>query len=124
MGRMRFHKMIYEFCQLVCSIFCLTVFMISTATAQQSDVRLQVQIENGKTQFQMGEIIPLKLSFTSSTPKKYQINLATYDRSGRMNYEKFMVEPESGWSDPLKAYFASGTFLGGGLTNFKFLSQE
>ncbi|HEY0320613.1 MAG TPA: hypothetical protein VGC66_06670 [Pyrinomonadaceae bacterium] len=94
------------------------------AIRQSPDVRLQVQTESGRTRFQMGEIIPLKLAFTSSAVKKYQINMATYDRSGRMNYEKFMVEPESGISDPLHSYFAYGGFIGGGISSSQFLSQE
>ncbi len=93
-------------------------------TQHQQGGRLDVQTTNGKTQFRIGEIIPLKLSFTSSSAKKYQINLAAYDRSGRMNYEKFTIQPVDGWSDPLLAYFARGAFMMGGLTNFSFLSQE
>lgn len=88
------------------------------------DVRLQVQTESSRTQFRIGEIIPLNLSFTSSAVRKYQLNMAAYDRSGRMSYEKFMVEPDGASSDPLRAYFAYGGFMEGGLTNFKFLSQE
>src|ERR1051325_2632647 len=65
-----------------------------TPAPQPRDVRLAVETGNGKSQFQIGEIIPLKLTFTSSAPKKYQISMASYDRSGRMAYEKFMVEPE------------------------------
>ncbi len=93
-------------------------------TQTPQDVRLQVQIDGGKTQFQTGEIVPLKLSFTSSAAKKYQINMATYDRSGRMNYEKFLIEPESGWSDPLQTYFRNGASMMGGLTTFDFLSLK
>src|ERR1044071_6698478 len=57
----------------------------SGGTTEPQDVRLSVDTGNGKTQFQIGETIPLKLSFTSAAVKKYQINLATYDRSGRMH---------------------------------------
>jgi hypothetical protein len=101
-----------------------TASVSAPASAQSSDVRLQVQTENGRTQFQMGELIPLKLSFTSSALKKYQINMASYDRSGRMGYEAFLLEPETGWSDPLHTYFAYGGFMGGGLSTSKFLSRE
>jgi hypothetical protein len=49
--------------------------------------------------------------------------MATYDRSGRMNYEQFLVSPTDDTHDPLQLYFGSvGGFLGGGLTSFKFLS--
>ena len=34
------------------------------------------------------------------------------------------MEPDSGWSDPLKSYFSSfAGFMGGGLINFEFLSE-
>jgi hypothetical protein len=118
----------YPLCAFVwLTLSCSTYLCWSSARAlsqQPKDIGLQVKTENGRTKFQTGELIPLKLSFTSSAAKKYQINMASYDRSGRMNYEKFLVEPESGWSDPLQAYFASGAFMMGGLTNFRFLSEE
>jgi len=99
--------------------------MPSVGLSQQPrDVRLQVQTADGTTRFRMGEVIPLKLSFTSSADKKYSINLATYDRSGRMHYEDFLVEPEAGWSDPLKDYFSGGLYMMGGLTSFDLLSAE
>jgi hypothetical protein len=101
-----------------------TASVRGASSTQALDVRLQVETESGRTQFQMGEIIRLKLTFTSTAQKKYQINMASYDRSGRMNYETFLAQPEAGWSDPLEAYFAYGGFIGGGMTTFKFLSQE
>jgi hypothetical protein len=91
---------------------------------QPRDVRLQVEVADGNTRFRIGEVIPLKLSFNSSAAGKYQINLATYDRSGRMNYEDFMLEPDAGWSDPLEDYFSGGGFMMGGLTGFDFLSGK
>jgi hypothetical protein len=88
-----------------------------------ADVEFRVQTTDGRTRYRIGEIIPLKLSFTSTAPKKYQINMASYDRSGRMHYEGFHIEPKDGWSDPLKLYFSGGFFLGGGLTGFEILSE-
>ncbi|HKS41122.1 MAG TPA: hypothetical protein VJX74_10965 [Blastocatellia bacterium] len=109
------------------ALICLVAILSTTfaVTPQQTqDAWLRVQTASGKTQFQIGEIIPLKLSFTSSAAKKYQISMATYDRSGRMNYEKFLVEPEAGWSDPLRSYFVSGGSSIGGLAGIQLLSQE
>ncbi len=121
----------------LCAITCLALSLSSGLSGaapsrtfaapciiQSPDVRLQVETENGNSQFQIGEIVPLKLSFTSGAPKKYQISMATYDRSGRMGYEEFQVQPSGGWSDPLRAYFAYGGFIGGGLRSFRFLSQQ
>ena len=67
-----------------------------TTYDQPADVRLQAETYNGRTRFQIGEIIRLKLSFTSSAPKKYQINMAEYDRSGRKNYEDFTLAGSGG----------------------------
>lgn len=91
---------------------------------QPQDVRFVVETADGRTRFRIGETIPLNLSFTSSAAKKYQINLAAYDRSGRMHYETFAVEPDEGWSDPLRAYFVGGAHMMGGFTNFRFLSPR
>ena len=91
---------------------------------QPQDVRFVVETANGQTRFRVGETIPLKLSFTSSAAKKYQINLAAYDRSGRMSYETFAVEPDGNWSDPLRAYFAGGAHMMGGLSTSRFLSSR
>lgn len=113
---------------LICLVLALSFGRQSTTFAvtpqQTQDSWLRVQTASGKTQFQIGEIIPLKLSFTSSAAKKYQISLATYDPSGRMGYEKFLIEPEAGWSDPLRPYFVGGGFSIGGLERIQLLSQE
>ena len=87
-----------------------------------SEVQLRISTSSGK--FYSGEVIPLDLAFSSVVPKRYQINLARYDRSGRMGYEQFVVEPKESTQDPLYLYFNSiGAFMGGGLTNFEFLSS-
>jgi hypothetical protein len=84
-----------------------------------------LRVSTKASAYRQGELIPLELSFTSRVANRYQINMAKYDRSGRMRYEKFLVEPADGTEDPLAAYFKSGTgFLVGGLTNFQFLSDS
>jgi hypothetical protein len=85
----------------------------------------QLQLSVTKTKFRAGELIPLELEFTSAASDRYQINLATYDRSGRMSYEQVLLDPKEGTSDPLELYFNSAWgFLGGGLTGFKLLSTS
>jgi hypothetical protein len=42
--------------------------------------------------------------------------MAQYDRSGRMNYEHFIISPAPDAVDPLPTYTGSM----GGLTNFRF----
>src|ERR1041384_1812356 len=95
------------------------------ATAQTgSPVHLELKCAKSPCTFQIGEVIPIELSFTAAVPKDYQMNMASYDRSGRMRYERFHAAPEDGTHDPLRTYFAFGGFIGGGLTNFQFLSPE
>ena len=90
-----------------------------------ADVRLTAAIQGGQTTFRVGEVIPLELSFTSSSEKKYQLDLATYDRSGRLGEETFAIRPESGWVDPLYLYFhAILGFIGGGLRGIGVLSSK
>ncbi len=88
--------------------------------AAQTDQPVRFELKCGKApcSFRMGEVIPIELSFSANAPRKYQLNMARYDRSGRMPYEQFHVTPEDGTHDPLHAYFAFGGFLGGGLTTF------
>jgi hypothetical protein len=80
-----------------------------------------VSIAGNQTEFHIGETIPLQLAFSSPVKDRYQINMAQYDRSGRMNYEHFNISPAGGVVDPLEGHLGGG---GGGLTGFKFLTPE
>jgi hypothetical protein len=81
---------------------------------------LEVSIATNQREFHIGETVPLQLSFSSAVKDRYQVNMAQYDRSGRMNYEHFSVSPSEGAVDPLPTYTGGM----GGLTNFKFLTPE
>lgn len=85
-----------------------------------SNVVLDVAVADNKQEFHIGETIPLRLSFSSRVKNRYQVNMAQYDRSGRMNYEHFSVIPADGAVDPLPTYQGSM----GGLTNFQFLTGD
>ena len=90
-----------------------------------SDVQLIAQTQGGQTTFRIGEVIPIDLSFTSTSPQAYEFDTATYDRSGRLNTESFAIEPRNGWDDPLDAYFHSyPCFMGGGLRGSEILSAR
>jgi hypothetical protein len=90
-----------------------------------SDLQLRVRVRDGQTTFRIGEIIHLDLEFTSTSKDKYQLDTATYDRSGRLNAEEFAIQPGTGWDDPLSVYFHSyGAFMGGGLRGFAVLSSK
>src|ERR1035438_10344182 len=57
--------------------------------------------------FHPGERIPLTLEFSSTAPDKYRLNAATYDRSGRLPTEAFVLDRDD-VADPLIDYFGSG----------------
>ena len=71
-------------------------------------INFKVSVVGKRNEFHIGEIIPIKLSFSSRINNRHQVNEATYDRSGRMNYERFAVTPADGAEDPLASYFANG----------------
>jgi hypothetical protein len=104
------------------------VLLLPPLAAQQPTKALEpvlaVQTAGGQTTFHIGERIPLELRFTSANAGRYRATNAHYDRSGRMHYESFTVQPDSGWADPLSAYFSSGAFFGGGLFNYETLSDK
>jgi hypothetical protein len=90
-----------------------------------ADVRLVLSVRGDRSTFRIGEVIPLELAFTSSSPKKYQIDKATYDRSGRLGLETWAIQPDGGFDDPLAIYFGSfSAFIGGGLRGFEVLSDK
>lgn len=113
--------------------FAFLLFMTSSgAHAQNIDAQKQAAHTSGatlhifttKSTFYLGEVIPIELNFSSSSPHRYLLNLARYDRSGRMSHDKFNVTPDADWTDPLRSYFNSfAGFLGGGLSNAAFLSE-
>jgi hypothetical protein len=94
-----------------------------SAPAPSRDPLLIIATRNNQANFHVGEIIPLDLAFTSPSPNTYQLDTATYDRSGRLNEDNFVVEPSTGFDDPLRLYFRSYKgFMAGGLRGFKGLS--
>ncbi|MDQ2950094.1 MAG: hypothetical protein M3Y27_29850 [Acidobacteriota bacterium] len=103
-------------------ILC-ALLLIGRESSAATDASLRIITRNSETKFQRGELIPLDLSFTTGSTKRFSINMAQYDRSGRMRWETFAVNPSEGTTDPLAIYFnAFRGFLGGGLTNFQYLS--
>jgi hypothetical protein len=108
------------------TLFSILSFSVATVAAQSkppldSNVILQVTIVGNQQEFHIGETIPLLLSFKTMVKDTYQVNMAQYDRVGRMNYERFSVSPVEGVVDPLPPSY-SGSM--GGLTNFKFLAPD
>ena len=55
------------------------------------ELSFTLRLKNNRKQFQLGEIIPLELSFASSKPNAYTLDAATYDRSGRLHSDYFVI---------------------------------
>ncbi len=91
------------------------------AASSASDVRLALALKDGRNVFQEGEIVPLVLSFTSTTKNRYWADVRNYDRSGRLSTEYYCVEPEA--PDPLDSYFRSSGGMGGGLGSTRELGE-
>ena len=99
--------------------------MVSTAAGQSTpqvddNVILEISLARGQQTFRIGETIRLNLSFKSQVRNHYELNMAQYDRSGRMSYERFVVSPAEGAVDPLPTYTSSM----GGITNHQYLKSE
>jgi len=88
------------------------------AGSSVSDVRFDLALKGHGATFQAGEIIPLVLSFTAETKDRYSADTREYDRSGRLDIERYCVEPEA--PDPLESYFKLG-HIGGGLGGIQAL---
>src|SRR5579862_5752227 len=104
-------------------IVCLAAMVCGLASG--SDLQFTLRVDGDRSTFRIGEVIPVSLSFTSSSPQKYRVDMATYDRSGRLGAEIWAVEPQPGWDDPLFRYFHSFMgFIGGGLRGIEVLSAK
>ena len=70
-------------------------------------------------------MIPIQLEFTSPIAKRFVVDNAIYDRSGRLTIDEFSLEPNERVSDPLLDYFGSGAgFIGGGLRGMPVLGDK
>ena len=70
-------------------------------------IRLTLRLPDGRLQFRPGEIIPVELEFSSATPKRFTVDGATYDRSGRLTIDEFVIDRIDDVSDPMLDYFGS-----------------
>src|SRR6185312_11903615 len=102
------------------AIGCLSLLPIA---AQQLKPAVEIRTAGGQTTFHMGERISIILSLTGPDNKKYGIDTASYDRSGRLTIDSFDATPATGWSDPLTQYFSRG-FMMGGLRGSEQLSSK
>jgi hypothetical protein len=88
-------------------------------------VTLTLRIADGRRQFRPGEVIPIELTFNSNVPKRFVVDGATYDRSGRLTIDEFRLAPIARVTDPMLDYFAAaGAFIGGGLRSMGTLGEK
>src|SRR5437868_9733881 len=89
------------------------------------DLSSTLQLKNKQVRFHPGEIIPLELRFASSLPNAYVMDNAGYDRSGRLDIDKFVIDRNEDAIDPLHEYYTGGLFwfMGGGLRGIAALDE-
>ena len=117
------------------AVAVLAILSLSAATSFESrhsndlagnpsDLHFSLSSPAGQRTFHIGERIPLTLSFTSDTPAKYKLNAASYDRSGRLPTEEFVMEKDV--PDPYLDYYGAGVLggIGGGLRGNPVLGAE
>src|SRR5882724_4298500 len=107
-------------------IGCLIVVPLAGETFDQRHQRESAAANPPDLQFRLiapgtsrpGQRIPITLEFSSSSPDKYRLDAATYDRSGRLPSEEFVAERDD-VVDPFQDYFGTGvlgSIMGGGRT--------
>ena len=110
-----------RFCRFLSSCLFLTL-VFPALVSGQGGASLAIGFAGGNNQFRLGEVIPIELSFSASLPDTYDMESRNYDRSGRLDMERFHVTPPG--RDPLESYFSEGAFVGGGLGGPRPLNSE
>jgi hypothetical protein len=103
-------------------LLIVIVMLAGRAFPQAEGVSLAIRFAGGTSQFHVGEVIPIELSFAASVPNTFDLSARDYDRSGRLNIEQFHVTPSG--RDPLADYYAQGIFIVGGLGSSRVLGTE
>lgn len=85
------------------------------------DVSFTIRFVNDQKQFRQGEVIRLEMRFASSSPETYRLDTATYDCRGRLDMDKFHIEPNTGFVDPMRDHLG---ILGGGFRGSATLKEE
>jgi hypothetical protein len=80
------------------------------------DVDFTIKFKNDQTKFRQGQIIPIELRFSTASGDRYNFLNRTYDRSGRLYLDGFVIDKAEKTFDPLYDYFhRGGMFSMGGL---------
>ena len=87
------------------------------------DIAFRIDLE--KKSFHMGETIVLAMSFSSTVPNRYHLEMRTQDRIGRENAtERLLLTPAEGAVDPLRDYFHGEPAGMGGIGSMATLSER
>jgi hypothetical protein len=78
---------------------------------EDGEAQLAIHFVDGQARFHVGEVVPIELEFSASLPGGYEIDMAGYDRSGRLGMEQFHVTLVA--RDPLHNYYAELVSVGG-----------
>jgi hypothetical protein len=92
--------------------------------ASPDGVFLTIRTADGRTRFGQNEIVRLDMAFSGRAAGLHALNLATYDRSGRLGIDRVCIDPADGTVDPLGDYYASFGFVGGGLSGGRNLAPD
>jgi hypothetical protein len=77
-------------------IWLLAAFA-SIAWAQDPiDISVALRVQNGQSQFRLGEVIPVELSFRSNIPSRYLVWTEPYREIVLEEYDHFLIEPAQG----------------------------
>jgi hypothetical protein len=89
----------------------VVLVLVGQASAQTG---VSFTISAPKSDFYLGEPIPLQLSFTSTQPGGYRAQTRLQDRVGRLNgVEEFLVDPAELTEDPLRGLPGETMGMGG-----------
>ena len=83
--------------------------MAGSLGAQAPGLSLQIETETGRTQFRMGEVISLKVTFENSSQDPWRMSLGGRDRSAMgLGRDRFIAVPSAGTDDPLSYHLSEG----------------
>jgi hypothetical protein len=78
------------------------------------DLSLRIETESGRTQFRIGEVIGLKLTFETSSPDIRMVAITGRDRPVLgLGRDRFLISPAAGTSDPLSYHIGQAVSYSG-----------
>jgi hypothetical protein len=96
------------------------------AGGRAQDLKLELQIDQNRQEFHVGEPIHIQLGFTASVPQTYGVEGRMPQRRYDAGLEEVVISPTDGWIDPWADYRkkTTGAFVGGGLNSYGLLSSK